>query len=63
MSFERPNLHFSVQRKQPALTANFGPLLAAAGERKGRGGLCLLDTKVTTRDTSREGTPAQLNRN
>lgn len=36
MGFERPNLHFSVQRKQPALAANFGPLLAAAGERRGR---------------------------
>lgn len=35
MSFERPNLHFSVQRKQAALTANFGPLLAAAGEARG----------------------------
>ncbi|PRW18345.1 putative ATP-dependent DNA helicase [Chlorella sorokiniana] len=30
MSFERPNLHFSMQRKQAALAANFGPLLAAA---------------------------------
>lgn len=35
MSFARPTLHFSVQRKQAALAANFGPLLAAAGKCEG----------------------------
>ena len=29
MSFERPNLHFSVHRKQGGLASNFGQLLEA----------------------------------
>ena len=40
MSFERPNLHFSVQRKQSPLAHNFRPLLDAgqAGRARWWGG-------------------------
>lgn len=55
MSFERPNLHFSVRKKRPNLASNFEELLAEAQRvQQGGGGLADFPPTIVYTLTRRE---------